>query len=173
MFGMAALRRLHHTGRRRGSGFDDGMDADGATKPNKPRRVDTLSNVVISANGMARSAPEADTFADIPCTSSYRALARSRLLGVLVQQARASGDLPDGLFDDWAVQSSCEKFFASPFGRNRNRATHIPCPQEGRIAIVTDVGCGMRWTRRVARRAAPTRTAKSCGPDAPTLVSSS
>ena len=24
----------------------------------------------------------------------------------------------------------------------------IPCPQEGRIAIVTDVGCGMRWTRQ-------------------------
>ena len=23
----------------------------------------------------------------------------------------------------------------------------VPCPQEGRIAIVTDVGCGMRWTR--------------------------
>ncbi|HEY4858242.1 MAG TPA: hypothetical protein VIH98_16455 [Xanthobacteraceae bacterium] len=22
----------------------------------------------------------------------------------------------------------------------------IPSPQEGRIAIVTDVGCGMRWT---------------------------
>ena len=30
----------------------------------------------------------------------------------------------------------------------------------------------MRWTRSVARRAALTRTAKSCGPDAPTLASS-
>src|ERR1700736_3874565 len=30
----------------------------------------------------------------------------------------------------------------------------------------------MRWTRRCCRRTAPTRTAKSCGPDAPTLVSS-
>jgi len=25
-------------------------------------------------------------------------------------------------------------------------------PQEGRLAIVTDVGCGMRWTRHVRRR---------------------
>ena len=24
---------------------------------------------------------------------------------------------------------------------------HIPIPQEGRLAIVTDVGSGMRWTR--------------------------
>ena len=31
----------------------------------------------------------------------------------------------------------------------------------------------MRWTRRRARRAALTRTAKSCGPDAPALASSS
>jgi hypothetical protein len=30
----------------------------------------------------------------------------------------------------------------------------------------------MRWTRRRCRRTAPTRTAKSCGPDAPTLASS-
>ena len=32
---------------------------------------------------------------------------------------------------------------------------------------------GMRWTRRRARRARLRRTAKSCGPDTPTLVSSS
>jgi len=24
----------------------------------------------------------------------------------------------------------------------------VPCPQEGRFAVVTDVGRGMRWTRR-------------------------
>ena len=71
----------------------------------------------------------------------------------------------------------------------------IPSHQRG-VAHVTDVGCGMRWTRRrrktsdadppsaqsfggpvpgpssgfFERRA---RTAKSCGPDAPTLASSS
>jgi hypothetical protein len=47
------------------------------------------------------------------------------------------------------------------------------CPDERGVRVVTDVGCGMRWTRRCARtkRACP-RTAKPCGPDAPTLASS-
>ena len=53
-----------------------------------------------------------------------------------------------------------------------------PASQEGRFAVVTDVGCGMRWTRQrrsantLRGRAALMRTAKSCGPDAPTLASS-
>jgi hypothetical protein len=45
-------------------------------------------------------------------------------------------------------------------------------PQEGRLAIVTDVGSGMRWAYWRARRARSMRTAKSCGPDLPTLGSS-
>jgi hypothetical protein len=45
-------------------------------------------------------------------------------------------------------------------------------PPEGRYAIVTSVGSGMRWTLDVARRAGSRRTAKSCGPDLPTLGSS-
>ena len=44
---------------------------------------------------------------------------------------------------------------------------------EGRFAIVTDVGRGMRWTPGAGRRTALRRTAKSCGPDAPTLASNS
>jgi hypothetical protein len=32
-----------------------------------------------------------------------------------------------------------------------NLQFHCPGPQEGRIAIVTDVGQGMRWTRSVRR----------------------
>jgi len=48
----------------------------------------------------------------------------------------------------------------------------IPPPLEGRIAIVTDVGSGMRWTRgcsaRIARgRRHCLRTAKACRPGAP------
>src|SRR5271163_5003661 len=47
------------------------------------------------------------------------------------------------------------------------RPRAVSRPQEGRIAIVTDVGRGMRWTRfRVADERAKPRTAKSCGPDA-------
>src|SRR5262245_33552142 len=45
-------------------------------------------------------------------------------------------------------------------------------PQEGRIAVVTDVGRGMRWTRQRARRVLLSRTAKSCGSGAPRLASS-
>jgi hypothetical protein len=49
----------------------------------------------------------------------------------------------------------------------------VPAHQEGRIAIVTDVGLGMRWTpQRQAQslrgRMTLPRTAKSCGPGAPT-----
>ena len=45
---------------------------------------------------------------------------------------------------------------------------------EGRIAIVTDVGSGMRWTRGCSVRfgapaKAASRTAKTCGPDPPML----
>jgi hypothetical protein len=47
----------------------------------------------------------------------------------------------------------------------------VPFPQEGRFAVVSDVGSGMRWTLR--RRVDERRlrwTAKACGPGAPTLA---
>ena len=56
--------------------------------------------------------------------------------------------------------------------------SRIPFPSaEGRLAIVTDVGGGMQWTLAMfsahrARAKASWRTAKSCGPDPPTLGSS-
>jgi hypothetical protein len=63
-------------------------------------------------------------------------------------QRNCSTDLPDGLFGEIAVQPRLQKYFASRFGRNSFIDSHIPHPQEGRIAIVTDVGRGMRWTRQ-------------------------
>jgi hypothetical protein len=42
--------------------------------------------------------------------------------------------------------------------------------EEGRFAIVTNVGNGMRWTRPRVRRSSRSRTEKSCGPGAPTLA---
>jgi hypothetical protein len=47
--------------------------------------------------------------------------------------------LPVGLFCNFAVQPSLQKYFASPIGRNSfiDSAVH---PTEGRIAIVTDAG---------------------------------
>jgi hypothetical protein len=58
-------------------------------------------------------------------------------------------DLPDGLLRDFRVQSLDKKFFASPFGRNSFIDSTIPHSKEGRFAVVTNVGCGMRWTRAV------------------------
>jgi hypothetical protein len=45
------------------------------------------------------------------------------------------------------VQPSGEKYFASRIGRNSFIDPPIPRSQEGRFAVVTDVGRGMRWTR--------------------------
>jgi hypothetical protein len=59
------------------------------------------------------------------------------------------------------------------FYRNRCYIRVVPPPHEGRFAIVTDVGGGMRWTPQCARRARLKRTAKPCGPGAATLASSS
>jgi hypothetical protein len=80
--------------------------------------------------------------------------------------------LPDGQISHLAVQPLREKYSASAVGQINPTTPAIPSHTEGRIAIVTDVGCGMRWTRMRRRRTARTRTTKSCGPDAPTLASS-
>jgi hypothetical protein len=55
---------------------------------------------------------------------------------------------------------------------NQKHDAPVPRSSEGRFAIVTDVERGMRWTQRRVRRTRPLRTAKSCGPGAPTLASS-
>jgi len=59
----------------------------------------------------------------------------------------------------------------------RRRANHLyklahPVPLGGAFRERHGRRGGMRWTLRRARRAMPKRTAKSCGPDASTLVSS-
>src|ERR1700737_1621426 len=43
-------------------------------------------------------------------------------------------------------------------GANQQYSNPVPLPFEGRFAIVTDVGCGMRWTQAV-----PKTRALSCG----------
>jgi hypothetical protein len=49
---------------------------------------------------------------------------------------------------DSTVQSSREKYFASVFPKSVISSRHPASTKEGRIAIVTNVGCGMRWTRQ-------------------------
>ena len=103
-----------------------------------------------------------------------------------------AGDLPDGRVLKNPVQYRQQKYFASPVGQIISTNSRRPTPQQGRIAIVTDAGCGCggrgsveRATDRRAGSYVPVsdyqasgremlqRTAKSCGPDAPTLASSS
>src|SRR5579871_6943654 len=68
---------------------------------------------------------------------------------------------------DLPVVPFCRRHFACDDGQIISRSLAILCPQnEGRFAIVTDVGRGMRWTLCALRRTALTRTAKSCGPSA-------
>jgi hypothetical protein len=71
------------------------------------------------------------------------------------------------------VQPAPQKYFPSRFAQITSISPAVLLPLEGRFAIVTDVGSGMRWTRLHLEdeRCGP-RTAKSCGPDAPTLASS-
>ena len=46
-----------------------------------------------------------------------------------------------------AVQPHPEKYSAFAVGQISATSSPVSRPQEGRIAIVTDVGRGMRWTR--------------------------
>jgi hypothetical protein len=82
--------------------------------------------------------------------------------------------LPDGQItspNQKSRQAEPAKIFPFPFSEINDYPLPIPPPLEGRIAIVTDVGSGMRWTRGgSARICAPTkafsRTAKACRPGA-------
>ena len=78
---------------------------------------------------------------------------------------RAAGDLPVGLFVDGTVES----YFGFP--KNISIPTYPKSilelspsrPTGARFAIVTDVGCGMRWTRqRFARDGIAGRVDEAC-----------
>ena len=59
----------------------------------------------------------------------------------------------------WVVQSFREKDFALPRPQISGFLRSSRSREEGRLAIVTDVGYGMRWTRqRQARRSNGART---------------
>jgi hypothetical protein len=83
-----------------------------------------------------------------------------------------SRDLPDGLSGQFSVQPLLQKYFSSRTGRSSSRGIAVPHLSEGRFAIVTDVGWGMRWTwSRQATNDVDSRTVKSCGSDSSTLES--
>ena len=125
---------------------------------------------------------------DLDCRLEFVSLCRFSSVGVSAQEPAAIGvkalcknclNCPTGkslLIFRNRVKPRNQKYFASRLTQIRCISEPVPCPQEGRFAIVTDVGCGMRWTpgrQAILRRTkTPGRTAKSCGPDAATVVSS-
>ena len=59
---------------------------------------------------------------------------------------------------------SCQSvagIFACDVGQITGIFPRVPYPHEGRFAIVTDVGCGMRWTLLVRETNAPTSGRRS------------
>ncbi len=57
--------------------------------------------------------------------------------------------LPDGQISGSPVQSPLQKYLHSLLTQITSTSLAIPAHTEGRFAIVTDVGQGMRWTRHV------------------------
>jgi hypothetical protein len=66
-----------------------------------------------------------------------------------------------------------QKYSASFFAQITLTTEAIPLVHEGRFAIVTDVERDAVDAGGALTKALGSRTAKSCGPDAPTLASSS
>src|SRR5258708_11884515 len=153
--------------------------------------------VILSAKptGRANAHPTSDLSAQ--CASkrtsakAYALMSSRPRRGLFVATAQPA-DLPVGRFVDRGVQSHLQKYFTSPVGQIISTNSRHPTPPEGRIMIVTDAGrdavdaaafCARRdgragWRKACERSTACgremlQRTAKSCGPDAPMLASSS
>ena len=83
-----------------------------------------------------------------------------------------TGKSPRSL-DFLSMSSPAARIFL--FFRNRKSGYmhRHPVPLRGALRNVTSAGRGRRWTQAAPKtRARLLRTAKSCGPDTPTLVSS-
>jgi|GraSoi2013_115cm_1033766.scaffolds.fasta_scaffold148000_2 hypothetical protein len=81
-------------------------------------------------------------------------------------------DLPDGQISELAVQSLSQKYSCFHLTQITSISVAIPSHTEGRLAIVTDAGRDAVDAGGAKDESADLRTAKSCGPDAPTLASS-
>jgi hypothetical protein len=81
-------------------------------------------------------------------------------------------DLPDGQITEFPVQSHLQKYSASPQTQIKF-ISPLSRPTEGRLAIVTDAGRDAVDADGAFDEWRLMWTAKACGPDAPTLASSS
>jgi hypothetical protein len=73
-----------------------------------------------------------------------------RRQGVVRYQWVTRADSPDGQsaharYAQFARRANVPQLILPP---NQPQHRRVPLPQEGRFAIVTDVGSGMRWTRQ-------------------------
>ena len=73
----------------------------------------------------------------------------------------------------WVVQSPCQKYCACAVGQISGTDSGRPASIRGALRDRHERWMGMRWTCWRVRRTLLARTAKPCGPDAPTLASSS
>ena len=64
-----------------------------------------------------------------------------------LESVRGKSNFVSDLKPIWVVQTDSEKFPAFAVGQINASTPAIPASPEGRIAIVTDVGHGMQWTR--------------------------
>jgi hypothetical protein len=85
---------------------------------------------------------------------------------------RAQADLLNRIKLMLPVQSPSQKYFHSLLTQITSMSLASRPTRQGRFAIVTDVGLGCDGRGWRQRRERYLRTAKSCGPDAPTLASS-
>jgi hypothetical protein len=86
-------------------------------------------------------------------------------------------DQPDGQITSFAarraVKSLSKKYSGFPKWQIRSISAAVPSHSEGRFAIVTNAGRDAVDANHATDESVRLRTAKSCGPDAPMLASSS
>jgi hypothetical protein len=66
----------------------------------------------------------------------------------------STSDLPDGPLGGPRVQPRFQKYLSFHLSQITGLSRAIPFPIEGRFAIVTSVGFGMRWTAASSRGSA-------------------
>jgi hypothetical protein len=112
------------------------MTVRGIGIPHPPRARERELNPSVQAIALARTGefPQAlqlDSICPVPFEKVSALLGKSRM--------SAMRKLPVVLF--------CRRQHTLRRSPDTPHIAVVPRPQEGRFAIVTDVGCGMRWTR--------------------------
>jgi transposase len=117
---------------------DYGWTAVKPTLPNKPRSVRRVNDRRV-LNGIFWVLRSGAPWRDLPENHGPHTTRHGNDDGIVV---RARRKLLKRINVIWVVQSPLQKYFASPVGQIISTHSRHPTPPEGRIAIVTDAGCG-------------------------------